>query len=170
MAHVAVTTTLPVLGCLWLEKVTHTHAKNKFNTLKRSQPRTRLLSLPTIHTKHGGQHGEGKALITRPLTTSLRRSPSTTSDTTLISASPLHSRAPRSFSSRFTRPSRPGLLHCTLQTQVLACSLGYFSDPLLLKDFFEYLGHLVDAVLFTQPLKPFPKGNFISLANFSAVR
>ena len=27
----------------------------------------------------------------------------------------------------------------------------------------EYLGHLVDAVLFTHSLKPFPKGNFLSL-------
>ena len=58
------------------------------------------------------------------------------------------------------------LLNCTLQTPVLACSLGYCSDPLPLKEIFEYLGNLVDAVLFTQPLKPFPKGNFISLANF----
>ena len=71
MAHVAVTTTLPVLGCLWLEKVTHTRAKNKLNTLKRLQPQnsckgsTCLLSLLTIHTKHSGQHGEGRALITK---------------------------------------------------------------------------------------------------------
>ena len=69
MAHVGVTATLPVLDCLRLEKVIHTNAKNKINTLKRSQPQvaakeTRLLSLLTIHMKHSGQHGEGKALIT----------------------------------------------------------------------------------------------------------
>ena len=48
-------------------------------------------------------------------------------------------------------------LSVTQQTPVLACSLGYFSDPLILTDNLKYLGHLVDAVLFTQPLKPFPK-------------
>ena len=32
------TTTQPVLDCLWLEKVTHTQAKNKANTWKNSQP------------------------------------------------------------------------------------------------------------------------------------
>ena len=42
--------------------------------------------------------------------------------------------------------------------------------PLLLKDNFKYLGHLFDAVLFTPALKPFPKGNFISLGPFHEVR
>ena len=83
MAHVAVTTTLPVLGCLWLEKVTH--------------------------NENGGRLGEGMALIpdshnVHTEATQLRRSPSTTS--------------------------------VTLQTPVLACSLGYFSDPFPLKDNF----------------------------------
>ena len=60
------TTTPPVLDCLWLGKVTHTHAKTQFNALKSSQPQIPAkeargsLHLPTIHTKHGGQHGEGK--------------------------------------------------------------------------------------------------------------
>ena len=56
MAHVAVATTLPVLDCLWLEKMTHTHAKKKFNTLKNSQPQIPAkearasFHLLTIHT------------------------------------------------------------------------------------------------------------------------
>ena len=56
MAHVVVTTTLPVLDCLWLEKVLHTPAKNNFNTSKRPQhqipakeARTSF-HLQTIHT------------------------------------------------------------------------------------------------------------------------
>ena len=69
---------------------------------------------------------------------------------------------------RRTSPPFDLLLHCTLQTPVLACSLGYFNEPLLLKENFEYLGHLVDAVQFSYPLKPIPKGNFFSLGTVRA--
>ena len=71
MAHVVVTTTLPVLDCLRLEKMLHTHAKNNFNTSKRPQPHIPAkgarasFPLKLIHTKHSGQHGEGRALITK---------------------------------------------------------------------------------------------------------
>ena len=57
MAHVAVTTTLPVLDCLWLEKMTHAHAENEFNTLKNSPPQIPAkearasFHLLTVHTK-----------------------------------------------------------------------------------------------------------------------
>ena len=113
MVHVAVTTTLPVLDCPWLEKV--------------CKGSTRLL--PPSNYSHEKR----------------RRSPSTTSDATLISASPPHS------------PSR-----CKRRSWLPA--LGTSVIPLFFEgQFFEYLGHLVDAVLFTQPLKTFPKGNFCSL-------
>ena len=38
VAHVVVTTTLPVLDSLRLERMLHTHAKNTFNTSKHPQP------------------------------------------------------------------------------------------------------------------------------------
>ena len=67
----------------------------------------------------------------RLLSTSLRRSPSTTSETTLISVSPLHSPAPRSF--RRVSPIRPdqacSTVRCkhrswlaVLGTSVMPCS------------------------------------------------
>ena len=79
MAHVVVTTRLPVLDCLWLEKVLHSHAKNNFNTSKRPQSqflaKEARASFPfkLIHTKHSGQHGEGRALITKPPKCSLKQ-------------------------------------------------------------------------------------------------
>ena len=79
MAHVAVTTTQPMLDCLWLEKVPHTHAKNTINTSKRPQPqipaKEARASFPfqLILTKHSGQHSEGRALITKQPKCSLKQ-------------------------------------------------------------------------------------------------
>ena len=69
MAHVAATTTLPVLDCLWLEKLQHTLAKNSFKTSKSSQPHIPAKEAHASFsfkpfTRHTvAQHGEGRALI-----------------------------------------------------------------------------------------------------------
>ena len=133
--------------------------KRRLNVL----PIFRLFTNTQTHLKHvahskrtQGVHTHKK--LTKELTGAQK--PSTTSETTLISASPLHSPAPRSFRRVSpVRQTRPAPLYAA------NAGLGMQSwvDPLLLKDNFDYLGNLVDAVLYTHHLKPFPKGIFISL-------
>ena len=112
MAHVAVTTTLPVLDCLWFEKKQHTLAKNNFNTSKRPsaskscKAHTCLLSLPTIHTKNSGPHGEGRALIPKQPECSLRQHLRDTD-----SGKPAQlTEACRSTNKLFQKPNQPRLL------------------------------------------------------------
>ena len=56
-----------------------THAENNFNRSKRSQPQNPAkeagASFPfkLMHTKHSGQHGEGRALITKQPKCSLKQ-------------------------------------------------------------------------------------------------
>ena len=60
VAHVEMTTTLPLLDCLWLEKVLHTHAENNFNTSKRPRwsqipaKETQLFTRSSGHTVREG--------------------------------------------------------------------------------------------------------------------
>ena len=67
MAHVAVTTTLPVLDCLWLEKLTRAAEEDgepllpaMVTLMKR---RSSLLPPSDDSHKHGDEQDEGKALI-----------------------------------------------------------------------------------------------------------
>ena len=115
MAHVAVTATLPVLDCLWLEKVTHTHAKNKFNTLKRSQPhipaKEARASFPfQLFTRtHGGQHGEGKSPHHRQPQCSLKQNLKETDQPTQLRRT-CHSHPSLLQTRRAQNPNQPRLL------------------------------------------------------------
>ena len=80
-----------------------TNTQTPFETRRSFRKGTRCAY--TTKTDRGTHRPAQKPNQPRLLSTSLRRSPSTTSETTLISASPLHSPAPRSF--RRVSPVRP---------------------------------------------------------------
>ena len=110
MAHVVVTTILPVLDCLWLGKVLHTHAENNFNTSKRPHPqilaKEARASFPfkLIHTKHNGQHGEGRVLITKQPQCSLKQNFNDSDKLAQLTG------ACRSIDRLVQKPNRPRLL------------------------------------------------------------
>ena len=159
MAHVAVTPTLPVLDCLWLENVTHTHAKNTFNTLSLKIPaKEARSSFPfqlfkrntvanTVRERPSSQTATMFTLTqnmegNRPANSAQRNLSFTAFPFyNIVAEKPFHLfRHDFDFgfsaslfgssllSSRLTRPSRAGLLNCTLQTRDRAvCGQPSFS-------------------------------------------
>ena len=105
MAHVAVTTTLPVMDCLWLEKM---------NT-KRERPSTQTVASP---------HNQAlRLLLSTPCKINQylhNWKPHSKHSRLILLRIPPQKSAPEG---QFSK----GQLHCTVQTPVLACRLRYFA-------------------------------------------